>query len=79
VPGPGAYELKTINEGMPKFSMPKSSVSWVKSNNNPGPGKYDPKLVFNTQYQSVGVNVDQRRPFYDEKKLIPGPGQYTIT
>ena len=59
--------------------MPKSSKSWIKSNKNPGPGKYDPKVIANTQYQSVSINVDNRRPFYDQKKNIPGPGQYTIT
>ena len=64
---------------MPKFSMPKSSMSWIKSNNTPGPGKYDPKTIVNTQYQSIGINKDDRKACYDQKKSIPGPGQYTIT
>ena len=50
---------------MPKFTMPKSHASWIKSNSNPGPGKYDPKVIYNTQYQSIGISKDDRRPFYD--------------
>ncbi len=50
---------------MPKFSMPRSNKSWIKASNNPGPGNYDPKFVSNTQYQSVGINKDDRKPFYD--------------
>lgn len=64
---------------MPKFSVPRSSLSWIKSNTNPGPGVYNPKVVTNTQYQSVVLSKDERRPFYDEKRFVPGPGQYTIT
>lgn len=64
---------------MPKFSMPKSNISWMKFNANPGPGVYDPKIVTNTQYQSVGLGKDERRPFYDDKTFVPGPGRYTIT
>jgi hypothetical protein len=78
VPGPGSYDIKNLEE-MPKFSMPKSSMSWIKSNNIPGPGNYNPKIVANTQYQAIGINKDNRRPFYDEKKFVPGPGQYTLT
>ncbi len=78
IPGPGAYNIKDSTE-LPKFSIPKSNVSLIKSTNVPGPGKYDPKLVANTQYQSIAINKDDRKPFYDEKKYIPGPGQYTIT
>ena len=64
---------------MPHFSIPKSHVSWIKSNSNPGPANYDPKMVYNTQYQSIGVNKDDRKSIYDSnKKFIPGPGQYTI-
>jgi hypothetical protein len=64
VPGPGSYDIKNLEE-MPKFSMPKSSMSWIKSNNIPGPGNYNPKIVANTQYQAIGINKDNRRPFYD--------------
>lgn len=34
--------------------------------------------MHNTQYQTISINKDDRKPFYDEKKSIPGPGQYTI-
>jgi hypothetical protein len=64
---------------MPQFSMPKANTSWIKASSMPGPGNYDPKISFNTQYQAIGINKDDRKPFYDEKKNIPGPGQYTIT
>lgn len=64
---------------MPKFSMPKSNKSWIKASYNPGPGNYDPKVPFNSQYQGIGINKDDRKPFYNEKKNIPGPAQYTIT
>lgn len=50
---------------MPKFSMPKSNKSWIKTSNVPGPGNYDPKVVSATQYQAVGINKDDRKPFYD--------------
>jgi hypothetical protein len=64
---------------MPQFSVPKANNSWIKASKVPGPGNYDPKISFNTQYQAIGINKDDRKPFYDEKKSIPGPGQYTIT
>ena len=50
----------------------------MKKKNLPGPGSYDPKSVFNTQYDSVGINKDRRKPFYDEKQGIPGPGSYSF-
>ena len=50
---------------MPKFSVPKANLSWIKTSNIPGPGNYDPKISYNTQYQSIGVNKDDRKPFYD--------------
>jgi hypothetical protein len=27
-------------------------------------------------YNSIHITKDERRPFYDEKKNIPGPGTY---
>jgi len=63
---------------MPKFSVPKANKSWIKPSSVPGPGNYDPKIVFSTQYQSIKINKDERKPFYDEKKGIPGPGMYKI-
>lgn len=63
---------------MPKFSVPKSNKSWIKTSDVPGPGNYDPKNVFSTPYQSIGINKDDRKPFYDQKKGIPGPGMYKI-
>lgn len=63
---------------MPKFSVPKASKSWINPSNVPGPGNYDPKIILNTQYQNIGISKNQRKPFYDEKKFIPGPGQYTL-
>lgn len=61
---------------MPKFSVPKANFSWIQTSNGPGPGNYDPKIVENAQYKSIGMNKDQRKPFYNEKKGIPGPGFY---
>lgn len=57
VPGPGSYNLKELAE-MPKFSMPKANKSWIKSSTVPGPGNYDPKIMSNTQYQSIKISKD---------------------
>ncbi len=57
VPGPGSYNLKELTD-MPKFTMPKANKSWIKTSNVPGPGNYDPKIVVNTQYQSIGISKD---------------------
>lgn len=50
---------------MPKFSVPKSNKSWIKSSTVPGPGNYDPKIVANTQYNAIKISKDERKPFYD--------------
>jgi hypothetical protein len=64
VPGPGAYEIKA-NSTLPQFSIPKSKSNWIKSSGNPGPGQYEPKPIFNAEYSNIGINKDNRRPFYD--------------
>ena len=50
---------------MPKFSIPKSNISWIKPANSPGPANYEPKFVHNSQYQAISMNKDDRKPFYD--------------
>uniref|UniRef100_A0A3Q0R5P4 Sperm tail PG-rich repeat containing 2 n=1 Tax=Amphilophus citrinellus TaxID=61819 RepID=A0A3Q0R5P4_AMPCI len=57
----------------------------------PAPGQYDPELVPETQYENVNLQEEQRRraelvipryhelvPMQEEKKGVPGPGQYHI-
>lgn len=75
-PGPGAYEPKKPH-GDRIYSIPKSQ-STSKLKDGPGPGSYDPKVFYNSQYQAIGINKDKRKPFYDEKQGVPGPGQYTF-
>lgn len=75
VPGPGAYTAKA-QSSLPNFSIPKSNSSWLKHSQTPGPGTYQPKPIEDTEYNSIRITKDQRRPFYDEKKGIPGPGTY---
>ncbi len=60
---------------MPQFSIPKSG-STVKLSQSPGPGSYDPKLIEASEYNSIKLGKDERKPFYNEKKGIPGPGTY---
>jgi hypothetical protein len=61
-PGPGSYTMNPIQE-RPKFSIPKSQVSWIKPNTNPGPGNYDIKDLPHSNI--VGMNKDNRKPLND--------------
>lgn len=74
MPGPGAYNPKERST-LPQFSIPKSG-STAKVSSSPGPGSYDPKLVEPSEYNSIKLSKDERKPFYNEKKGIPGPGSY---
>lgn len=76
LPGPGAYESK-LQTNLPQFSVPKSNASWIKASLTPGPGTYEAKGVETNNYNSIKIKQDQRRPFYDEKKWVPGPGSYS--
>jgi hypothetical protein len=62
---------------MPQFSVPKSNTSWLKSSLTPGPGSYEPKVNEANNYNSIKIKQDERKPFYDEKKWVPGPGAYS--
>jgi len=44
IPGPGTYNAKLQNT-LPQFSIPKSSVSSIKPISTPGPGSYEPKNI----------------------------------
>jgi hypothetical protein len=77
-PGPGAYNPSPLKIEK-NYSIPKSqSTSKLNSKESPGPGSYEPKVSYNSQYESIGINKDKRRAFYDEKSGIPGPGQYSF-
>jgi hypothetical protein len=60
---------------LPQFSIPKSGGT-VKLSQSPGPGSYDPKVIEASEYNSIKLGKDERKPFYNEKKGIPGPGTY---
>ena len=78
MPGPGAYDPNS-KFAKKYFSIPKSqSNSLIDSKKllQPGPGSYDPKVFYNSQYESIGLGKGRRKPFYDEKEGVPGPGQY---
>jgi Sperm-tail PG-rich repeat len=75
LPGPGAYNAKHDN-AQPNFSIPRSNTSWIKSSSTPGPGTYEHTIKEANDYNSIRINIDQRKPFYNEKKGIPGPGSY---
>jgi hypothetical protein len=75
IPGPGAYNAK-LQTTLPQFSIPRSNVSSLKTSLTPGPGSYEPKINDNNEYNSIKLGKDERKPFYDEKKGIPGPGSY---
>jgi len=74
VPGPGAYDTnKTLKSS--SFSLPKSQrKSLADDKNVPGPFTYNPKPVFQSQYQTIGIGTDLRRE--NIKKEGPGPGEY---
>lgn len=76
LPGPGAYENK-LQTHLPQFSIPKSNTSWVKPSFTPGPGTYEAKNGDHNNYNSIKIKQDERKPFYDEKKWVPGPGSYS--
>lgn len=61
---------------LPQFSIPKSNPASIKPSSTPGPGSYEPKINDTNEYNSIGLAKDHRRPFYDEKKGVPGPGSY---
>jgi hypothetical protein len=45
---------------------------------NPGPGKYDPKVeLIRASSQSIIV-MKEDRPNFDKEKQKPGPGQYNL-
>ena len=75
IPGPGAYNSK-LQATIPQFSIPKSNISSLKPSSTPGPGSYEPKLNDSGEYHSIRLAQDERKPFYNEKKGIPGPGAY---
>lgn len=75
IPGPGAYNSK-LQATIPQFSIPKSNTSSLKPSSTPGPGTYEPKLNDSSEYHSIRLAQDERKPFYNEKKGIPGPGAY---
>lgn len=41
----------------------------------PGPGEYEPKMLYTSQYQPIKIGSDHRRTFED-KRTFPGPGTY---
>lgn len=43
----------------------------------PGPGNYEPKMLYTSQYDSIKIGNDHRRTFED-KRDFPGPGTYTM-
>ena len=73
-PGPGAYTAK-YQSTLPEFSIPRSSSTWLKGSLNPGPGAYESRVI-NSNNSTIKMGKDARRPFYDEKKGIPGVGSY---
>jgi hypothetical protein len=75
IPGPGAYSAQLQNT-LPQFSIPKSNISSIKPSSTPGPGSYEPKISDTGEYNSIRLAKDDRKPFYDEKKGVPGPGAY---
>jgi hypothetical protein len=75
LPGPGAYNAK-LQATLPNFSIPKSNTTWLTPSKTPGPGTYEHQSKPHNDYNSISITTDQRRPFYDEKKGIPGPGSY---
>ena len=77
IPGVGSYTFKHQST-LPQFSIPKSQSGWIKGSSNPGPGTYESKLT-HSEYNTVRMKQDERRPFYDEKKGIPGPGSYNYS
>lgn len=78
IPGPGAYNAK-LQTTLPQFSIPRSSATSIKTSFTPGPGSYEPKAIDTNEYNSIKLAKDERKPFYDEKKGIPGPGSYNQT
>ena len=63
IPGPGTYSMK-FHEKMPEFSIPKSKMP-LQKNETPGPGTYDAKLVNQSEYSKIQMNVDNRKPMCD--------------
>ena len=43
----------------------------------PGPGTYEPKISYGSQYDAIKIGSDHRRTF-DDKRDNPGPGSYTM-
>lgn len=72
-PGPGSYTFN-YHSSLPQFSIPKSNSNWMKGTANPGPGTYESRVV--QDHSSTVMGKDRRRPFYDERKDLPGPGSY---
>jgi hypothetical protein len=75
-PGPGTYSSKIKND-LPSYSVSKSLRKGLENDNKdqPGPGHYEPKVNFNSQYENIKIGSDYRRTFL-ENKLGPGPGSY---
>lgn len=74
VPGPGSYESKYNTTHQPTYTLSKSHRATIDiSKNGPGPGDYEPKKIYNTQYHEIGLGKDQRRTFA-VKQTSPGPG-----
>ena len=76
VPGPGTYQ-QSLKNTLPLFLVPKAATNTFKLSDNPGPGSYAPKEVITTHgAPQMVMPKDSKRPFYDEKKGVPGPGSY---
>lgn len=80
IPGPGVYTLKSkAIEGRQSSLYGKLGSVFDVKNKNPGPGRYNPKILDrNTQASKIGksnhLNCEDMRTTFEL-----GPGSYNIT
>lgn len=80
LPGPGAYEPKTVSsfKMQPSYSMKLrlKNESFVTINLNPGPGNYDMDKDTKKNAPKYGFGSSNRNTF--KLKPGPGPGAYRV-
>lgn len=92
IPGPASYNIrKNFGYDSPKCSMHaklKSSLSFTKNNNSPGPGEYPQVNNINCEgkyvsssicnVSSTNFGLDKTKRFFQKYNNNPGPGSYNL-
>lgn len=86
VPGPGAYDYKSVFPSGPKFAM-QSKTKWdsllqtkIAQNVSPGPANYAPKRPLGGTHQTIAIKLknDDTSSHYRTVSSLIGPGAYEV-